>query len=281
MRHLGTVMMVVGLLIMAWPYLSDVMTSVTQRGLGEQFLASMLVAETVPSSGSGESRRLESREPFRMLIPRIGLDAVVVSDTSVEALRKGPGHYPGTAMPGEKGNCAIAGHRSTYGHPFKEIGSLQPGDLIVLETPEEVFPYYVTRTTTIGPDDGTVLLPTDQPTLTLTTCHPYLRAYERMVVQARLGKQGQVVSRLKALGPAWQAPTIAPGTDFRVTSIPAGSPASDARPSQASGARSDGKKERGPMRLASTPLAGARAVWEGMGGAVLSLPGGRSPRGSQ
>jgi sortase A len=118
-------------------------------------------------------------------IPRIDVDYVVVEGTDTESLKKGPGHYPQTAYPWEDhGRVGIAGHRTTYGAPFWSLDKLREGDRIVLETEYGVFTYHVTRTEIIQPSDGSVLEPTNRPTLVLTTCNPRFSAAERLIVFA-------------------------------------------------------------------------------------------------
>ena len=78
-------------------------------------------------------------------IPAIGLDQIVVEGSGEADLRKGPGHYLGTPLPGQHGNVAIAGHRTTYGHPFYSLDALKVGDPIVLTTLQGVFVYEVTK----------------------------------------------------------------------------------------------------------------------------------------
>jgi sortase A len=119
-------------------------------------------------------------------IPKIGVDKVVVEGTSVEDLRKGPGHYPGTPLPGQPGNSAIAGHRTTYGAPFYNLDQLVPGDPIYLVTLQGRFRYQVVRTLVVSPSDVSVAGPTSANQLTLTTCNPRYSAAQRLVVQAVL-----------------------------------------------------------------------------------------------
>ena len=78
-------------------------------------------------------------------IAKIGLNKVIVQGTSTADLRQGPGHYPGTPLPGEQGNAAIAGHRTTYGAPFYNLDELAPGDLIEITTVQGTFTYRVTQ----------------------------------------------------------------------------------------------------------------------------------------
>ena len=118
-------------------------------------------------------------------IPRIHLDMVVVNGATTETLKLGPGHYLGTAYPWEaKGAVGIAGHRTTYLHPFWSLDALRHGDLIRLVTPHGTFDYRVTRTITIVPSQNWVLRQTQAPTLVLTTCTPRFSASHRLVVFA-------------------------------------------------------------------------------------------------
>ena len=119
-------------------------------------------------------------------IPRIALSMVVVEGTDADQLRSGPGHYPGTPLPGQAGNAAIAGHRTTYLHPFYDLNDLVPGDTINVLTVQGLFVYHVVSSRAVAPTDVSVVAPTDVPTLTLTTCNPRYSASQRLVVQAHL-----------------------------------------------------------------------------------------------
>jgi sortase A len=119
-------------------------------------------------------------------IDKIGLDRAVVQGVTVPDLRKGPGHYPDSPMPGQLGNAAIAGHRTTYGAPFNRLDELVPGDDITVTTVSGTFHYTMTRQLVVSPRQTEVLDPTPDATLTLTTCNPKYSARERLVVQARL-----------------------------------------------------------------------------------------------
>ncbi len=120
-----------------------------------------------------------------LLIPRIHLDMVVVEGTDTESLKKGPGHYANTAYPWQDhGTVGIAGHRTTYLHPFYSLDALRPGDPITLETEYGTFRYLVTRSEIIAPSDGSVLDQTRRATLVLTTCNPRYSASQRLVVFA-------------------------------------------------------------------------------------------------
>ncbi len=127
-------------------------------------------------------------------IPKIDLDMVFVEGTGVEELKKGPGHYSDTPMPGAKGNVGIAGHRTTYARPFWDLQKLQRGDDVILETRRGWFRYRVQWQRIVGPTDYWVLEETKRPAVTLTTCHPRFSAAQRLVVRAVL-----VESRLRPL----------------------------------------------------------------------------------
>src|ERR1044072_3273896 len=115
---------------------------------------------------------------------------VVVEGTGASALRGGAGHYPNTPLPGEEGNVAIAGHRTTYGKPFANLDRLKPGDEIFLETPVGKYTYKVTKDPfPVSPTDFSVIAQTPGKTLTLTTCHPKGSARQRLDVK------GEVVSQ--------------------------------------------------------------------------------------
>ncbi|GLW64696.1 class E sortase [Actinomadura rubrobrunea] len=129
-------------------------------------------------------------------IPKLGRDYryVIVEGVTRADLRKGPGHYPGTAMPGEVGNFVVSGHRTTYSAPFNRIGELRRGDRILIDTRRRQFVYQVTGRRIVEPDDVEVIAPVPnhprrRPTerlITLTTCHPKYSAAERLIVHGRL-----------------------------------------------------------------------------------------------
>jgi sortase A len=132
-------------------------------------------------------RRLEDGDPIgRVRIPEIGVSEVVVHGTGTGDLRKGPGHYPDTPLPGERGTVAIAGHRTTYGAPFRNVDKLERGDRIELAMPYGRFTYRVEKTQIVPP---TALWVTDRvryDRLVLSACHPLYSAAQRIIVFARL-----------------------------------------------------------------------------------------------
>jgi len=123
----------------------------------------------------------------RLRIPAIGIDVVVVEGTSASALRAGAGHYPGTPLPGEAGNVAIAGHRTTYGHPFADLDRLAPGDDILLDTPVGPYRYRVDRQPfVVDKSDWSPIAAAGGRSLTLSTCHPRHSDRQRLIVWAEL-----------------------------------------------------------------------------------------------
>lgn len=121
-----------------------------------------------------------------------GLDTVFVEGTDTTSLTRGPGHYPGTSMPGEPGTVGVAGHRTTYLAPFRHIDSMRPGDPIVLRMPYGVFTYHVQRTAVVDPSDVGVVRPVGYQRLVLSACNPLYSAAERYIVFAKLVDAGPV-----------------------------------------------------------------------------------------
>jgi sortase A len=121
-------------------------------------------------------------------IDKIGVDKIVVEGTTVPDLRKGPGHYAGSPLPGQLGNAAIAGHRTTYGAPFGDLDQLAKDDRISIQTVTGTWNYKLTQDPfSVNPDQTEVLDPVPgQATLTLTTCDPKYSAAKRLIVKAQL-----------------------------------------------------------------------------------------------
>jgi sortase A len=122
----------------------------------------------------------------RIEIPEIDLEKYVVEGTGTEDLRKGPGHYPDTPMPGQRGTVAIAGHRTTYGAPFRHIDELHRDDRIFVDLPYGRFEYRVERVKIVDDQDLSVLKPVGHDRLLLSACHPLYSAAQRVIVFARL-----------------------------------------------------------------------------------------------
>ena len=133
-----------------------------------------------------DRRTRPGRAVGRLRIPAIGLDKVVVDGTDGSSLRKGPGHYPSTPLPGAHGTVAIAGHRTTYGAPFRRIDRVRAGQTITVEMPYGRFAYEVERTRIVPPTATWVTQRVAYDRLVLSACHPLYSAAKRIVVFARL-----------------------------------------------------------------------------------------------
>lgn len=122
----------------------------------------------------------------RILIPAIDVDKIVVEGVTRSDLQKGPGHYPESPLPGQPGNAAIAGHRTTYGAPFHRVDELVTGDEIQVTTQQGAFTYRVTGQQIVSPSEVSVLDDFGDNRLTLTSCHPKFSARQRIVITAEL-----------------------------------------------------------------------------------------------
>ncbi|MGW0200202.1 class E sortase [Nonomuraea sp. NPDC003201] len=135
----------------------------------------------------------EPGKPMALLrIPKLGRDYeyAVVEGVDTENLKKGPGHYPDSAMPGQVGNFVVSGHRTTYAAPFNEIDELERDDEIVVEAGGTTYTYRVTSQDIVTPDEVEVFAPVPgkpdirpiRAFITLSTCHPEYSAAERLIV---------------------------------------------------------------------------------------------------
>jgi sortase A len=150
-----------------------------------------------------EERQLASGDAIgRIAIPKIGANFEVVQGTNNASLQKGPGHYPGTALPGLGQTVAIAGHRTTYLAPFRHIDDLRAGNQIVLDMPYGRFTYVVQYRRIVAPTALWVVRNVGYDRLVLSACTPLYSAAQRIIVFARLRS-------VVASGPA-RAPTGSP-----------------------------------------------------------------------
>jgi sortase A len=140
--------------------------------------------------------RLLRRQPLKgdaigkIELPTIHKNAYVVEGTDLGSLRKGPGHYPHTALPGQRGTVAIAGHRTTYGAPFRHIDKLHRGDRILLDLPDGTFVYRVQKTQIVDKDATWITRRVGYNRLVLSACHPLHSAAQRIVAFARYVRRG-------------------------------------------------------------------------------------------
>jgi sortase A len=122
----------------------------------------------------------------RLEIRRIGMNAVVVQGTSPPSLRKAPGHYAGTVLPGQRGTVGVAGHRTSYGAPFRHVDRMKTGDRIVVTMPYGRFTYRVQGKKIVSPAQTDLFQRVSYQRLILSACHPLYSAAQRILVFARL-----------------------------------------------------------------------------------------------
>lgn len=118
----------------------------------------------------------------RLEIPALDVDAPLLEGITLTTLDHGPGHWPGTALPGHVGNVVIGGHRTSHSRPFRHIDQLVPGDEVILTTIEGRFVYKVTSTKIVKPDAMWIIDQQPTYTATLFACHPVGSTKERIVI---------------------------------------------------------------------------------------------------
>jgi sortase A len=155
-----------------------------------QTRASRDFEKSVPAAGTNRSPVVSRPQPgdtfAKLLIPRLNTELYVIEGDGERELRRGPGHLPATVLPGEAGNCVIAGHRDTH---FRVLKDIRKGDDIVLETNAGQFLYRVKSTRVVSPENTSVLAPRKEAELHLITCFPFYyvgSAPKRFIVNAQL-----------------------------------------------------------------------------------------------
>jgi sortase A len=212
-RRLGTGFMVLGLLVLAYVaavlFWRDPVTDLYQRyqqhrlssELGEAFesfnaqtpaprdLASTEARRTAIAAWASELDRTMSRGDAlgRIRIPEIGVNEIFVHGTRWGAdLSRGPGHYERTSLPGLGKTVGIAGHRTTFGAPFRHIDDLRNGDEVTLELAYGTFRYRIFAHEIVDSDDWSVIRNRGFDTVMLSACHPLYSSSRRWIVYARL-----------------------------------------------------------------------------------------------
>lgn len=212
MRHffrlLGTVMIVVGLVGLAWAFVvwrwQDPVTAIytyrEQRQLAsgyERLFHDFQQPRQTPVSVDDSAARLradarryrkslERGQPVgRLRVPRLGLNMIMVNGTDADTLKKGPGRYLGSFMPGQGQLIYIAGHRTTYSAPFSRIEALRRGDRVTIEVPYGVFEYRIVRWVVVPATALRVLRSRGREEVALQACHPRFFATQRYIAYAR------------------------------------------------------------------------------------------------
>ena len=203
LRGIGQTLITAGLVILLFVvyelYFTGLETAREQSALADEI-------EAVWGKGGGSYAKPEDLlKPIPigsgvavLRIPRFGRDwaKVVVEGVHMDDLKRGPGHYPGTQLPGQVGNFVVSGHRTTYGAPFNRVDELREGDAIVVETRDTWYTYRVSTQEIVPPTAIEVTYPVPrqrdaEPTIariTLTSCHPKYSARQRIVVYGQLAE---------------------------------------------------------------------------------------------
>jgi sortase A len=166
------------------------------RGLEDEFpseadLRAIERAEGVADQAGLLADRFEDRVEVgdaigKVRIPSIDADYVFVEGTDTGTLQRGPGHYPDTRYPGQGGTAGVAGHRTTYLAPFRNIDEIREGEEVILETPYATFVYEVEGSRVVAPTRVGIVRNVGYERVVLTACHPLYSAAERYAVFARL-----------------------------------------------------------------------------------------------
>ena len=211
LRTLGKLLISVGigvLLFVVWTLSgTGLYTASQQRSLQAEFdklppFAAGATPQDGKPTGPPSSFKPSAGDPvFRVKIPKIEFNKIVVEGVDVEELRKGPGHYPacregfspplctkfGEVWPGEEGRVIVSGHRTTYGAPFGDLDKLEAGDRIDVETKWGDFTYVVTKKEIVKPDTRAIVADVEGiRELVLTTCNPKFSASQRLIIFAEL-----------------------------------------------------------------------------------------------
>jgi sortase A len=186
LRFIASVMMVSGILLISDAVLTLAWQEPVSAYFSERSQVKLEKALIDPPDRVVEKKPLPGDAIGKLQIPSVGISKYVVEGTDTESLRKGPGHYPDTPLPGQHGTSAIAGHRTTYGAPFRHLDGVHKGDRIVLEMPYGTFVYRVERTQVVDDSALWVTKRVDHDRLVLTACHPLYSAAQRIVAFARL-----------------------------------------------------------------------------------------------
>ncbi|MBK5306533.1 MAG: class E sortase [Frankiaceae bacterium] len=204
LRGLGQTLITLGIVVLLFCvyelYFTNLYTDKEQSRLGDAIHETWAAPPSPSPSPGVKLAEIPLGSGVAILwIPRIGMVGrghakVVVEGVGTEDLKRGPGHYPDTALPGGVGNMVVSGHRTTYGAPFNRIDELRTGDAIVVESRDTWFTYRVTSLRVVKPTAVEVIYAVPgqrdavpkQKLLTLTTCNPKYSATTRLIVHALL-----------------------------------------------------------------------------------------------
>lgn len=160
-------------------------------------IAATTTTSTIPASTTTETLPIPAPspdpgvvEPVNQIgsieIPSLDVTKPMFEGVTIPTLNQGPGHWPGTALPGHLGNVVIGGHRTSHDHPFRHVDQLKAGDQVILTTAEGRFIYQVTSIEIVNPDAIWIIDQTNAYTATLFACHPAGSTRQRIVVHLAL-----------------------------------------------------------------------------------------------
>ena len=140
--------------------------------------AQSVTPQPIPTPGPGQ--------PTRLQIPAINVDAQIVPGDTWDQLKKGVGQHLGTANPGERGNLVLSAHNDVFGEIFRHLDQLKPGDEVIVYAGQQRYRYTISESRLVAPTQVDVMAPTNEPTLTLISCYPYLVDNQRIAVFGQL-----------------------------------------------------------------------------------------------
>ena len=182
-------LLLIGVVLLGWYALQQLQIAYDQAVASSELEEVRMGVPAAPSERAHSVLRLSLTTGAvvgRVEIPRVGVSAIVREGDDVKTLRRAVGHVPGTALPGEVGNAALAGHRDTF---FRGLRNIRNGDEILLATPGGDARYVVRSTRIVDPSEVSVLAPTRKSMLTLVTCYPFNyvgAAPKRFIVRAEI-----------------------------------------------------------------------------------------------
>lgn len=174
-RVITALLIIIGVALLFYPTLTDLYSSLTQGQERQKAEEAFL-----------KKKELSNGAVAILEIPRLKLESVVYEGVETQDLRRGPGHYPQTALPGQSGNCVIVGHRNVWGSVFKDLDKMEYDDPFYLYGKDGKYKYRVNGISIVEPTATQVLLPTGMNMATLITCHPYYNPTKRLVVTGAL-----------------------------------------------------------------------------------------------
>lgn len=184
-KIISIILIAVGITILLYAFGAKYWTSHKQNNMVKNY--EQRIKEQKKSARNSSTPTVNYGTIGILIIPKINLKVAVGEGTDINTLRYAVGHFKGTAMPGQKGNFALAGHRSyTFGQYFNRLGELEDGDEITIETTNKSYKYKIYNIKIILPNQTDVLNSTKDSTMTLVTCTPIRIATHRLIITAKL-----------------------------------------------------------------------------------------------